>query len=84
MENALIAVMAIAMVFLGVQLLIKLRRATSTDPEEEKAHRRSSPLLPRDLQNLKIESPPVNTFDDATDSAVPPNTKNSTTIHHTP
>jgi hypothetical protein len=83
MEIALIVVMAVATVFLGVRFYVKLRRATGTSPEEEMAGRRSSRPLPPDLQNLKIDSPPDDTFD-ASNSAVPPNAKKDPKSHTTP
>jgi len=63
MYETILLVMAAAIVFLGVRIVMKIREISSYKGEEEEEASALKARLPEDLQNLKLEESNIKDWD---------------------
>ena len=74
MYDAILAVTALAIIFLGVRLFMKFRQMSSWKDEDAIAGGKSSRALPTELRELRIEEPPeelINRLDSPEEKSAP-------------
>ena len=63
MYEALLFALVLVILFLGYRLFVKFRDISSWKPDEEERTASGRPTLPKELSELKIENPPLESFD---------------------
>jgi hypothetical protein len=65
MYKAILLIMAAAIVFLGVRIVMKIREISSYEGDEEEHASALKARLPKDLQSLKLEESNIEDWDTA-------------------
>ena len=63
MFDALLIALVLVILFLGFRLFMKFRDISSWERDEDDRKASGRPSLPKELGDLKIETPPLDAFD---------------------